>query len=376
MTVYFDNAATTPLIPEVWEAMTPYLKEHFGNPSSTHSFGRKAKNAFETSRREIAKALGVLPGQIIFTGSGTEGNNTILQSALALGVNHIISSPIEHHAVLHTLDYLKANNNIKVSLVDLDNNGNVILDSLIDILKKHSGDKKMVSLMHVNNEIGTILPVNKVGEICKAHDTLFHSDTVQSMGTIPFDLKESQLDFATCSAHKFHGPKGVGFMYVKDTSTLSTYIHGGGQERGHRAGTENVSGVIGMSTALCLSIENINQNLAHLKSLRNYFIEQVTELNSEIKVVGNTDNNASPKILNLCFPLSMADDMFLFNLDIRGVAASGGSACSSGSNQGSHVIAQLTALKDCRAIRFSFSKLNTKQEIDFVIEQIKKISNA
>lgn len=373
MEVYFDNAATTPVAEEVWKAMEPFYKEFFGNPSSTHSFGRKVKNAFESARRDIAKVLRVLPGQIIFTGSGTEGNNTILVSAVRKGVNHIISSPIEHHAILHTLDFLKEEDGIKVSFVELDDSGNVKLESLINILKDNPQDKKLVSLMHVNNEIGTILPLNEVGSICKEHATLFHSDTVQSMGTIPFDLTESQLDFATCSAHKFHGPKGVGFMYVKDTSLLTSLIHGGGQERGHRAGTENVAGVIGMKTALLSAMENIESNFEQLQSLKGYFIEQVKQINNEIQIVGNKIEKASPKILNLCFPLSKVDDMFLFNLDLKGVAASGGSACSSGSNQGSHVIAEIKNLKDCLAVRFSFSKYNTKEEVDFAIEQIRSI---
>lgn len=375
MNVYFDNAATTPVSEKVWKAMEPFYKEFFGNPSSTHAFGRKVKNALETARRDIAKALGVLPGQIIFTGSGTEGNNTILISAINIGVNHIISSPIEHHAILHTLDYLKKEKNIKVSFVDLDESGNVKLDSLTKILKDNPEDNKLVSLMHVNNEVGNILPINEVGRICKEHATLFHSDTVQSMGTIPFNINESQLDFATCSAHKFHGPKGVGFMFVKDTSLLTSLIHGGGQERGHRAGTENVAGIIGMKTALLSAMENLEANFEQLQSLKNYFREQIKTISSEIKVVGNTEENTSPKILNLCFPLSMADDMFLFNLDLKGVAASGGSACSSGSNQGSHVIAEIKNLKDCLAVRFSFSKYNTKEEIDFAIDQIKSIVN-
>lgn len=372
-TVYFDNAATTPISEESWKAMEPFLKEHFGNPSSTHSFGRKAKNAFEQARREIAKALDVLPGKIIFTGSGTEGNNTILNSAIELGVNHIITSPIEHHAVIHTLDHLKKASSIRVSMVSLDANGNIDLASLEEILKSHPEDKKLVSLMHVNNEIGTILPINKVGDICQKHTTLFHSDTVQSIGTIPLDLTSSQLDFATCSAHKFHGPKGVGFIYAKDTSLLRSYIHGGSQERGHRAGTENVAGIIGMSTALCSSIDKIEENLKHLSKLKAHFITQIGTISSEIKIVGNNDEMASPKILNLCFPLNLTDDMFLFNLDLKGVAASGGSACSSGSNQGSHVIGNISELTDCRAIRFSFSKYNTMEEVDFAIEQIRQI---
>lgn len=373
MNVYFDNAATTPLSKEVWEGMEPYLTSHFGNPSSTHSFGRTAKNAFETARRNIAKALNVLPGQLIFTGSGTEGNNTVLASAVMNGVNHIITSPIEHHAVLHTVDFLRENQKIKVSMVEIDENGNVVLENLERILSDNPEDKKLVSLMHVNNEIGTILPIIQVGELCKKHNTLFHSDTVQSIATIPFDLTISNLDFATCSAHKFHGPKGVGFIYLKDASTISSFIHGGGQERGHRAGTENVAGVIGMGIALCSSIENIKENYSHLNKLKNHFISEITKVNPEIKTIGNQSENASPKILNLCFPTSIADDMFLFNLDLKGVAASGGSACSSGSNQGSHVIGEIKNLSACRAIRFSFSKYNTIKEVDYVVEQIKNL---
>lgn len=373
MKVYLDNAATTPLSPEVWEAMEPYLKEHFGNPSSTHSYGRTTKNAVETARRNIAKALNVQPGQIIFTGSGTEGNNTILHSAVKLGVNHIISSTIEHHAILNTLDALKELHNIKVSFVDLDDSGNVDLNSLEKLLNDNSDDKKLVTLMHVNNETGTILPIEQAGEICKKHNTLFHSDTVQSIGTIPFDLSSVNLDFATCSAHKFHGPKGTGFMYIKDTSLLSSYIHGGSQERGHRAGTENVAGIVGIGFALVSAIENIDKNHSYLQSLKEHFRNRIQSFNNEIQVVGNYDQNASPKILSLCFPNTLINDMFLFNLDLKGIAASGGSACSSGSNQGSHVIGQIKNLRDCRAVRFSFSKYNTLEELDHAIQQIKDI---
>lgn len=373
MEVYFDNAATTPVSEEVWKAMEPFYREYFGNPSSTHAFGRKVKNEFETARRNIAKALGVLPGQIIFTGSGTEGNNTILNSAVSNGVNHIISSPIEHHAVLHTLDYLKKENGIKVSFVNLNEKGDIDLNHLAQILKDHETDQKLVSLMHVNNEIGNVLPISLVGQLCKSHNTLFHSDTVQSLGTISFNLKESRLDFATCSAHKFHGPKGVGFMFIRDTSLLKSFIHGGGQERGFRAGTENVAGVIGMQTALTNALENIKENYEHLVKIKQYFIEQVTQINPDIRIIGNDEKKASPKILNLCFPLSRVDDMFLFNLDLRGVAASGGSACSSGSNQGSHVIAAIKPPEDCLTVRFSFSKYNTQEEVDYVVEQIGEI---
>ncbi len=373
MKVYFDNAATTPLDPSVWEAMEPFLKEHFGNPSSTHAFGRTAKNAMESARRSIAQALHVQPGQIIFTGSGTEGNNTILSSAVQQGVNHIISSAIEHHAVLNTLLSLEHRQNIKVSFVALDEHGNVSLDSLKTLLENHPEDKKLVTLMHVNNEIGTVLPIHQVGAICKSHDALFHSDTVQSMGTISLDFNEAMLDYATCSAHKFHGPKGVGFMYVKDSSTLNTFIHGGSQERGHRAGTENVAGVIGLAAALNLSLQHLETQEEHLKKLRNYFIMEVKQLIPSAQIVGNEVEKASPKILNVCFPSDVADDMFLFNLDLRGIAASGGSACSSGSNQGSHVIGQIRSLQNCRAVRFSFSKYNSIEEIDYVIEQIAEI---
>lgn len=373
MKVYFDNAATTPLSEDVWKAMEPFYLEHFGNPSSTHSFGRKTKNAIESARREIASAMNVLPGQIIFTGSGTEGNNTILSSAVQKGVNHIITSPIEHHAVLHTLDFLSIKEGIKISKVELDEDGNVNLSSLEQLLKTNSEDKKLVSLMHVNNEIGNILPISEVGELCHKFNSLFHSDTVQSIGTLPLDLKSTPIDFATCSAHKFHGPKGVGFMYVKDSSLLESFIHGGSQERGHRAGTENVAGIIGMSRALKSATENLNKNYDHLTLIRNYFIEKISQIDSNIKVIGNQPPKVSPKILNLCIPSALVDDMLLFNLDLRGIAASGGSACSSGSNQGSHVINEIKNLRNCLAIRFSFSKYNTIEEVDYVIAQIKEI---
>lgn len=375
MSIYLDNAATTQLSPEVWNAMEPFFKETFGNPSSTHAYGRKAKNAIEKSRKEIAEMLQIVPGQIIFTGSGSEANNTALINAVIhLGITHLITSPIEHHAVLHTVDFLKENYSIKVTYVELDANGEINLSSLSSIIKSSEGQKTMVTLMHVNNEIGLITPVEQIGEMCRINNVLFHCDMVQSIGSIPVNLGNLPIDFASCSAHKFHGPKGTGFLYAKNSHLVKPLIHGGAQERGHRAGTENVAGIIGLSSALKEALLFQDQHPNYIRELRNLFISRVMQISDRIKVVGSLDDHrSSPKILNLCFPTDLVDDMFLFNLDLKGIAASGGSACSSGSNQGSHVINSIRALSNCIAVRFSFSKYTTSDEIEKVIEAIQSI---
>ena len=374
MNVYLDNAATTPMAPEVFDAMVPYMKEHFGNPSSTHAFGRKTKNAIEMARKSIATELNAEPSEIVFTSGGTEADNMALRcSVIDLGVERIITSSIEHHAVGHTAESLIATNNIEVVYVKLDEKGSVDLVDLEKLLK--SSDKKtLVSLMHGNNEIGNLISLKTVSNLCHQNNALFHSDTVQTMGHYRFDLKKTQIDFITCAAHKFHGPKGVGFLYVNKKNKLNTLMFGGAQERGHRGGTENLYGIIGLGKAVELAYEDLEGHINQIQGLKTYMKEELVKINNEISFNGEQEEEKSLyTVLNVCFPESEKSGMFLFSLDINGIAASGGSACSSGSNQGSHVLSALEKTNPCQAIRFSFGRYTTKEEIDYTLGKIKEM---
>ena len=374
MNVYLDNAATTPMAPEVFDAMVPYMKEHFGNPSSTHAFGRKTKNAIEMARKSIAAELNAEPSEIVFTSGGTEADNMALRcSVIDLGVERIITSSVEHHAVGHTAESLIATNNIEVVYVKLDEKGSVDLVDLEKLLK--SSDKKtLVSLMHGNNEIGNLISLKTVSNLCHQNKALFHSDTVQTMGHYRFDLKETQIDFITCAAHKFHGPKGVGFLYVNKKNKLNTLMFGGAQERGHRGGTENLYGIIGLGKAVELAYEDLEGHINQIQGLKTYMKEELVKINNEISFNGEQEEEKSLyTVLNVCFPESEKSGMFLFSLDINGIAASGGSACSSGSNQGSHVLSALEKTNPCQAIRFSFGRYTTKEEIDYTLGKIKEM---
>ncbi len=342
MNIYLDNAATTPMAPEVVDAMIPYMKEHFGNPSSTHSFGRKTKNAIEMVRKSIAKELNAEPSEIIFTSGGTEADNMALRNSVVdLGVTRIITTTIEHHAVGHTAAFLEKYNNVEVAFVKLDDKGSADLKDLENLLV-NSDKKTLVSLMHGNNEIGNLLPLDIVSDLCKTHKAIFHSDTVQTMGHFRFDLKATEIDFITCAAHKFHGPKGVGFLYVKKNNKIESFITGGTQERGHRAGTVNVAGVVGLGKAVELAFGDLEAHQKHVQGLKTYMKEELVKINPIISFNGEQDETKSLyTVLNVCFPENEKSGMFLFNLDINGIAASGGSACSSGSNQGSHVLSAL-----------------------------------
>lgn len=374
MNIYLDNAATTPMASEVVDAMIPYMKEHFGNPSSTHSFGRKTKNAIEMVRKSIAKELNADPSEIIFTSGGTEADNMALRNSVVdLGVTRIITSTIEHHAVGHTAEFLKKYNNVEVAFVKLDEKGSVDLKDLERLLA-NSDKKTLVSLMHGNNEIGNLLPLDIVSNLCKTHNAIFHSDTVQTMGHFRFDLKETEIDFITCAAHKFHGPKGVGFLYVKKNNKIESFITGGTQERGHRAGTVNVAGVVGLGKAVELAFGDLEAHQKHVQGLKSYMKEELVKINPAIAFNGEQDEAKSLyTVLNVCFPENEKSGMFLFNLDINGIAASGGSACSSGSNQGSHVLSALEKQSPCQAIRFSFSRYTTKEEIDYALSKVKEM---
>jgi cysteine desulfurase len=370
--IYLDNAATTKLDEEVFNAMLPYMREEFGNPSSIHSFGRKTRTAIETARKTVAKYLNVTPAEIFFTSGGTEADNMAICKAIDMyNIKHAISSKLEHHAVEHTLETLEKEGKIKVSWVKNDEKGNMDLNHLEELLK--SNPKSLVSLMHANNEIGTLLPINKVSELCQKYDALFHSDTVQTMGHYKLDLQSTKIHFLACAAHKFHGPKGVGFIYINHAVKINPFINGGAQERNMRGGTENVTGIVGLAKAFELANEHMEEHQAHIRGLKNYMMEQLKSNIDGMDFNGETGENSLYTVLNCRFPLHPDAEMLLFNLDIAGIAASGGSACSSGSNQGSHVLRGLGIDMDRPSVRFSFSKYNTKEEVDIVVKKLKEM---
>ncbi|WP_304198275.1 cysteine desulfurase family protein [Flavobacterium alvei] len=371
--IYLDNASTTQLRPEVIQEMTKVLTEDFGNPSSTHSFGRNAKSIVELSRKTIAKSLNVSASEIIFTSCGTEANNWILRSAVKdLNIKRIILSKIEHHAVLHTVESLQKEFGIQVDFVSLKSNGEIDLTDLVDLLSQEI--KTLVSLMHVNNEIGTLLDVIKVGRICEQHNALFHSDMVQSVGKIEIDLQHSPIDFMVASAHKFHGPKGIGFAYVKKNSGLQPLFFGGEQEKGLRPGTEAVHQIAGMAKALELSYAHLETERNYIFELKKYLISRLEIEFPDFQINGNPDGIYT--ILNVLLPISETKTaMILFNLDMKGIAVSRGSACQSGSIKPSHVLAEMLSNEDLKkpSLRISFSHFNTKAEIDLLIEALKNI---
>lgn len=371
--VYLDNAATTPMLPEVIEAVQQSMLTNFGNPSSIHQYGRKAKAAVETARKNIAKHFNISSSEIIFTAGGTEADNLILFNAvLNLGVERIVTSKIEHHAVLNTVKFLEAKHKIAVDYVRVNESGTVSMESLGDLLNK-SKKKTLVSLMYVNNEIGNILPVEDVVVLCKEYEAYFHSDTVQAIGHYHLDLQKTPIDFIAASAHKFHGPKGVGFAYFKKGIGILPMLHGGEQEKGARSSTENVHSIVGMEKALAIAYEDLGKDEEYIIGLKKYFVKKVRELIPNIEINGESVEKTSYTILNLRFPIE--DKMLLFNLDLSGVAVSGGSACQSGSSKGSHVLQEFLDEKEEKktSVRFSFSKLNTFDEVDYVLNQLKKV---
>ena len=374
MNIYLDNAATTPIDPQVVEAMIPILRENFGNPSSIHSDGRIARSIIEKSRKKVASFFNASPAEFFFTSGGTEADNMILRnSVINLGVKHIITSSIEHHAVLHTAEELRDNKGIKLSLVKICKKGKVDLKHLRELLATNS-EKTLVSLMHANNEIATILPLKEVGEICKEHNALFHSDTVQTMGHYAFDFKELYIDFATCAAHKFHGPKGIGFLYMSSDVSLKPMITGGAQERNMRAGTENIYGIVGLTKALDLAYSELDSHHNHIQDIKSYMIKKLKETIPGVHFNGDCESeNSLYTVLNVCFPSSEVDEMFLYHMDIEGLSVSGGSACSSGSNIGSHVLRGVDSPMDRPSVRFSFSKFNKMSDVDRCIEVLTKI---
>lgn len=374
-TVYFDNAATTPIDPQVIEIITKTMEQNFGNPSSTHQFGRKAKVLVEEARKTIAKTFNCTATEIVFTAGGSEADNLILRNAITnLGVTRIITSKIEHHAVLYTIQALAQEFNLKVEYVALNESGDIDYDHLQSLLQNPE-QKTLVSLMLVNNEIGNILDADKVCSLCKDNNALFHSDTVQGIAHVPIDLQKTPIDFIVASAHKFHGPKGVGFAYFKKGFGIKPILVGGEQERGARAGTENTHNIVGMEKALTIAIDDFDQDKKQVTDLKQYFIEQIQGNFPKIQCNGHSANlnKSAFHILNILFPKEYA--MLLFHLDLKGIAASGGSACQSGSNKGSHVLNTILSIEDAlkTSVRFSFSKYNTKEEVDYVVGVLKGI---
>lgn len=372
MRVYLDNAATTPLDKEVLEAMLPYMQEHYGNPSSIHTHGREARAAIDKARKTVAGYLNAATSEIFFTSGGTEADNTAIVSGIrSNGIKHAITSRIEHHAVLHTLEAMEKAGEIQLSFVKLKEKGEVEVEDLERLLSSHP--KSFVSLMHGNNEVGNLLDLETVAALCKNYGALFHSDTVQTMGHYLFDLQKSAPDFIVASAHKFHGPKGVGFLYINADTKIQPYLHGGGQERNMRGGTENIYGIIGLAKAMELAYTSLEDHKQYVLRLKKRMIEGLKEAIPNVKfngLSGDLDNSLYT-VVNVAIPGSDLDDMLLFSLDISKISASAGSACSSGTNIGSHVLQAIKADENYGHVRFSFSKYNTEAEVDYVIEKLK-----
>ncbi len=371
--IYLDNAATTALDPVVLESMMPYLTQHFGNPSSIYSYGRETRLAIEQARKSVAKILNAHPAEIFFTSGGTESSNTAISASVRdLGCTHIVTSPIEHHAVSHTVDNLNERDEIRVSLVKLLPNGHIDIEDLERILAK-AEEKTLVTLMHANNEIGNILDIQAVGNLCKLYNAIFHSDTVQTVGHFPFDLRNTPVHFITGAAHKFHGPKGVGILYINENVRIKPFVHGGGQERNMRAGTENLYGIVGFAKALELATVGYEQDSAAIGTLKYYMMDELKKQIKGVAFNGDVLGNSLYTVLSASFPKTEKSEMILFNLDINNICASGGSACTSGADQGSHVIRAVNNNPNQITVRFSFSKHNTKAEIDFVIQKLKEL---
>ena len=369
MKVYLDNAATTPLDPEVMDAMIPVMKDHFGNPSSIHSWGRQTRSAIEQARKSIARSLNVSPSEIFFTSGGTEADNMAIRCSIEdLKLTHAITSPIEHHAVLHTLEALADSGRIKLSMVKLLPGGHIDLQHLEELLA--ANPRSLVSLMHANNEIGNLLPIKKVSELCKKYDAIFHSDTVQTIGHYNMDLKSLHIHFVNGAAHKFHGPKGVGFIYINSEINISPLIHGGAQERNMRGGTENVYGIVGLAKAIEVSLRDLDAHQKHIQGIKDYMIAQLEKNLPGVVFNGDAKGLSLYTVLNVCLPPTDNAEMLVFNLDINGIAASAGSACSSGSNVGSHVLHAIGTDMSRPSARFSFSKYTTREEIDYTVGKL------
>ena len=373
--IYFDNAATTEISEKVISEMMKAMKVNYGNPSSTHSHGRNSKAILELSRKTIAEKFNVNPKEIIFTSGGTESNNMIIKTVvIAQNIERIISTKIEHKAVLNSIESIAKERGTTILFLDVDEYGVPNKQQLIEYLE-NSDEKTLVSLMHINNETGTMIDLEEFGKICKSNNALFHSDTVQTIGHYNIDLDNINIDFMTCSAHKFHGPKGVGFAYIKNGQTVKPFIEGGDQERGYRGGTESIHNIVGLKTAIDISYENLENDSKKVTELKDHFIKTVMEKIPETKINGKHNiNESSYAILNLCLPINSDKKTILnFKLDLAGISCSSGSACQSGSSQPSHVLSEMLSDDDMKKIslRFSFSKFNTIKEVNYVVEFLK-----
>ncbi|MEP6926674.1 MAG: cysteine desulfurase family protein [Ginsengibacter sp.] len=369
--IYFDNAATTALDTEVLESMMPYFTEKFGNPSSIYSYGRETRMAIETARKSVAKILNAHPAEIFFTSGGTESSNTAINAAVYdLGCKKIITSPLEHHATLHCAEHLSRTGAAEVSYVNVLPNGHIDMIDLEKLLKE-SKEKCLVTLMHANNEIGNITDIEEVGKLCKKYSAIFHSDTVQTVGHYSFDIRKLPVHFITAAAHKFHGPKGVGMLYINENVKINPFINGGSQERNIRAGTENIYGIVGFAKALEIATANHEKDSEYIGDLKNYMKKKLTENIPGVYFNGDHTGKSLYTVLSVSFPKTEKSEMLLFNLDINNICASGGSACTSGADAGSHVIRAISNNPNQITVRFSFSKFNNKEEIDSVAEKLK-----
>ncbi|MEO0625822.1 MAG: cysteine desulfurase family protein [Bacteroidota bacterium] len=370
--IFLDNSATTPLDPRVIEAMTECMQNTNGNPSSIHAEGRTARAAIEAARKTVATSLNAGIGEIFFTSGGTEANNMALKNAVRdLGVQRIISSPLEHHCVLHSLDRIAADSGIEIEMVDMDAQGRVQIDHLRKSLQKDTR-KTLVSLMHANNEIGTLLPLQEVADLCQEHGALFHCDTVQTIGYYPIDLEKTPISFLSGSGHKLYGPKGVGFIYINNENIVKPYLDGGAQERNMRGGTENSYGIVGLAKAIELANEELDPRRVHISSLKDHFVNRLRRDIEDIRFNGDIDNGHF-KVISVSMPEMSTGDLLLMNLDMAGIAASGGSACSSGIDTGSHVIAHLYPDDPRPTVRFSLSHHNTVEQIDRVVDVLAEL---
>ena len=375
MKVYFDNAATTPLAPEVFGAMKPYMTDFFGNPSSIHSHGRQARSGIERARKSVAAFLNVSPSEIFFTSGGTEADITAIRSGVeALSIQHAITSPLEHHAVLHNLEHLRDQGKLELHMVEVNQRGEIDYEDLERLVTQNSNC--LVSLIHANNEIGNILDLDRVGELCDEHKAILHSDTVQSVGHYEMDLQRIKANFIVGSAHKFHGPKGIGFLYINGQTKIPPFMIGGTQERNMRGGTENLYGIVGLARAMELAYGHLDHDRQIISSLKKRMITRLMEKIPGVEFNGRSaEEDSLFTVLNVSLPPSFDNEMLLFNLDIAQISASGGSACASGSNVGSHVLEALDVDPNRGAIRFSFSKYNKADEVDYVVEKLAELNS-
>ncbi len=367
--IYLDNAASTQLLPEVVEGMIRIMQEMPGNPSAIHKEGRSARAIIEDARKKVAKMLNASIGEIFFTSGGTEANNTAIKCAVRdLGITRMITTPIEHHAVLHSVESMHRDQDIELKFLSLDHQGRIDLSELEALLQNQS-KKTLVSIMYANNEIGTLYPIASIADVCDRYGAYLHTDAVQAVGHIPIDLQKIKVHFLSASAHKFHGPKGVGILFIRNGVSIHPYIDGGSQERNMRGGTESTHNIAGLSIALDAAIQNLDARDAHILHLKNYFKHSLLEFNPDIEINGDPVHSLNT-ILSVSFPPHPKSDMLLLQLDIAGISASGGSACTSGAEAGSHVLAALQHDPDRKTIRFSFSHLNTIEEIDQVLNHL------